>query len=159
MIKYILLALGLWLPLPGTAQTADSLPDPEAFFTAIIVRDIDSSIAWYTENLGFTLIDRAENAAIGFQQANLKRGAVLLELLELQAAIYPEDILAEAPPKTRIAGLFKFGFRMAEFDRWLAFLEQSGVDFLGTVVADPVSGRRMVLIKDPDGNRIQLFEP
>jgi len=35
---------------------------------------------------------------------------------------------------------------------------ESKVDFNGGVVEDPVSGKKMVIILDPDGNRIQLFE-
>lgn len=61
-------------------------------------------------------------------------------------------------PKTRLQGFFKFGLQVAQFDDWMTHLEKAGVTFHGRVVNDPVSGKRTVLIKDPDGNRIQFFE-
>jgi hypothetical protein len=68
------------------------------------------------------------------------------------------EILKNHPKKTKIDGFFKFGFLVSEFEKWVTHLEQCKVEFYGTVVADPISKKRMVLIKDPDGNRIQLFE-
>ena len=45
-----------------------------------------------------------------------------------------------------------------EFDDWVDTLKHAKVEFYGDVVTDELSGKRMLLIKDPDGNRIQLFE-
>lgn len=38
----------------------------ETYFAAIIVGDIDASIDWYTNMLGFEVIDRIENNERGF---------------------------------------------------------------------------------------------
>lgn len=46
---------------------------------------------------------------------------------------------------------------MKKFDQWVASLQKSGVEFHGKVVGDPLTKQKMVIIKDPDGNRIQLF--
>ena len=134
------------------------LPDPEAYFSAIIVEDMDRSLAWYTEILGFEIINKQESANAGYQVANLKRAEILLEILELERAISPKTAIADYNEKTLLQGIFKTGFLVAEFDKWVVHLKDMGVTFRGDVVKDPVTSRRMLIILDPDGNRIQLFE-
>ena len=144
-------------PFLSTAQN-DSLPGLEAYFTAIIVQDMDISIDWYTSVLGFDVLNNMASAERGFKQANLTNGSVLLELIELKSAVSSTELLADYPPKTRMTGFFKFGFAVSNFDDWIDHLIQKEVDFYGDVVEDPISGKRMVIITDPDGNRIQIFE-
>ncbi|MBK7871435.1 MAG: hypothetical protein IPJ74_12545 [Saprospiraceae bacterium] len=105
----------------------DTLPDPEAFFSAIIVKNIDTSIVWYADILGFKVLNQNANSEKGFKQANLKRGDVLIELIELKTSLYPADILSNQPRGTQIGGFFKFGFLVAEFDKWINFLSDTKV--------------------------------
>lgn len=135
-----------------------SLPTIEAYFSAIIVNDIDSSINWYSNNFGFKLLNKTESEERGFKQANLICGNILIELLELKSSLSSKSILENHPKKTKIEGFFKFGFLVSEFDDWVDTLKHAKVEFYGDVVTDELSGKRMLLIKDPDGNRIQLFE-
>jgi len=136
----------------------ETLPSPEAYFSAIIVSDMESSITWYSTNFGFKVLNKIESEEKGFKQANLKVGNVLIELIELDSSLSPIDLLENHPKKTRIDGFFKFGFLVSEFDTWVEYLKQSKVEFYGSVVTDNLSGKKMLIIKDPDGNRIQLFE-
>lgn len=135
-----------------------SLPDPKPYFSAIIVSDVENSIEWYSKNLGFEVLNRVDMSDRGFKQANLKRGSALVELIELNTAISQAELLQNRPQRSRIQGFFKFGFTVSELDSWVEFLTESGVQFNGSVVEDPNSGQRMVIVLDPDGNRIQLFE-
>ena len=57
-----------------------------------------------------------------------------------------------------IDGFFKIGFLVDEFDAWVNRLREAEVEIHGRVVTDKNLGKRMLIIKDPDGNRIQLFE-
>jgi len=136
----------------------ETLPSPEAYFSAIIVSDMESSITWYSTNFGFKVLNKIESEEKGFKQANLKVGNVLIELIELDSSLSPIDLLENHPKKTRIDGFFKFGFLVSEFDTWVEYLKQSKVEFYGSVVTDNLSGKKMLIIKDLDGNRIQLFE-
>ncbi|MEP2773931.1 MAG: VOC family protein [Fulvivirga sp.] len=122
-------------------------------FLAIIVSDMDSSIAWYQQKLGFEVVNQTANEARGFKQANLKTASTKLELIEIKNAVNPSDSI-----KSPLIGLFKFGFTTQKFDWWIEHLEQQAAHFHGRVVPDPHSGKRLVLVKDPDGNRIQIFE-
>ena len=131
-----------------TAQEPD-LPDPQPYFSAFIVSNIDSSIYWYAEILGFELINKLENEQRGFKQSNLKRGEMLVELIELKTASVPEN---------RVQGIFKVGFMVEKFDNWIEYLKSKNVQFQGQVIEDPISGKRVCIVLDPDGNRIQIFE-
>jgi catechol 2,3-dioxygenase-like lactoylglutathione lyase family enzyme len=137
---------------------SDSLPSPEAYFSAIIVSNIDSSIIWYSSNFGFEVLNRIELEEKGIKQVNLKCGNILIELIELKSSLSPKSLLENHPEKTKINGFFKLGFLVPEFDKWVNALKQSEVEFYGEVVKDNLSGKRMLLVMDPDGNRIQLFE-
>lgn len=140
----------------GFAQ--DKLSDPEGSFIAIIVSDMDVSIAWYQDVLGFEVMNQVAVPERGFKQANLNRGKMDIELIELNNAISQEEALTNHPANTRIGGFFKFGFQVNDFDEWFLHLTNKNVEFYGSVVRDPVSGKQMLIIKDPDGNRIQFFE-
>ena len=95
---------------------------------------------------------------MGFKQANLKRGNILLEFIELKSAVSPKDVVTDYNSKTRMLGFFKTGFLVSDFAGWVAHLQNANVNFQGKVVTDELSGKKMVIVKDPDGNRIQIFE-
>jgi len=157
-MKYILgLLIVTFFSFTSQAQN-DTLPDMESYFTALIVQNIDSSIYWYKDVLGFEVLNKLESEERGFKQANLSRGNTLIELIEIQAAVSPEEVIPYYSPKTRIIGFFKTGFLVSDFDRWMAHLTRLKVHFHGEVVADNISGKKMIIVKDPDGNRIQIFE-
>lgn len=136
----------------------NNLPEIEHYFSAIIVKDIDESVLWYTEILKYQLVDNKEYPKMGFKQANLKNATGTLELLEIDAAYDPAEIIPNYGHKSKTLGLFKLGFKVANFDQWIEHLTQSKVEFHGSVVKNVASGTRMFIIKDPDGNRIQFFE-
>lgn len=100
--------LFLLLTIPGfksIGQTSE-LPDPELYFSAIIVSNIDSSIAWYTRHLGLKQVNRVVNEEIGFKQSNLQRGKLWIELIESNSTLYKKDTLADHDRRTRIDGFF-----------------------------------------------------
>lgn len=154
LVAYLIIALAGY-----TAYgQADELAGPSPYFSALIVKDMDASISWYMEMLGYEVVDQKNLKEMKFRQANLKRGASALELIELGSAIDPADVVDGYNAKTKLHGIFKIGFTVVDFDQWLAYLQSANAEFHGDVVADPVTGNRMVIVKDPDGNRIQLFE-
>ena len=95
------------------------------------------------------VLNRVENSERGFKQANLRRGKFQLEVLEIDNVTMPDQ---------RVGGYFKFGFTVEKFNQWVEDLRDKDVDFHGSIVKDPATGKSMVIIKDPDGNRIQIFE-
>ena len=155
-------SLVLWLLLiatisPGFSQS-HSLSAPEPVFTAVIVKDLDTSIRWYTTILGLDLDNKSEVPERGLGQANLSGENMKLELIALDAAVAPQELQKQGANPLLLHGYFKIGFHIPGFDEWMKFLREANVEFQGEVVNDPNSGKRMVIIRDPDGNRIQLFE-
>ena len=132
-------------------------PDYSKFFFAIITSEIESSLEWY-ERIGFNKINYREVESMGIKQANLNYGKVYLELIELSSATDPKEQIPDFSQKTKLAGLFKVGFAVKDFDQFLSLIEKSRVERSGGVVNDPISGKRMLILLDPDGNRIQVFE-
>jgi len=139
------------------AQQND-ITEVSACFSALIVTDMDSSIQWYSSMLGFELASSSTSEELGFKQSNLNNGNTRLELIELNAALLPQEAIPDYNTKTRLVGIFKIGFVVPEFERLIAHLQKRKAVFHGNIVKDQESGKRMVIIKDPDGNRIQLFE-
>jgi catechol 2,3-dioxygenase-like lactoylglutathione lyase family enzyme len=157
-MKIFIFVLGmLFIPDNSYAQQ-ESLPKLEAHFSAFIVKDMSASIAWYSDMFGFKVLDKKEFPDVGFKQSNLNRGAVNIELIELNSALSPEDVIPNYNSKTRLIGIFKTGFLISEFDKFIRHLTQKSIAFHGQIVKNEASSKRMVIVKDPDGNRIQLFE-
>lgn len=157
MKNTLLLLCLVTLPSVCSAQT-DALPPLAPYFSALIVENIDTSISWYTNTLGFEVLNNKDYPEMGFKQANLKTGQTAIELIELNRALSLPDVLPDYNKKTRTIGIFKIGFSVADFDRWLLHLEAAGANFYGHVVKDKTSEKKMIIILDPDGNRIQIFE-
>ncbi|WP_420581018.1 VOC family protein [Reichenbachiella sp.] len=152
-----LLCILLLLPLSIQAQFIPP-KNLSPYFNAIIVNELDSSLVWYQQVLGFEVLNSKEFPEMGFKQANLKKGTSSLELIELNSAISLKETIPNYNSKTKTIGLFKFGFQVEDFDQWLAYLESTQATIHGRVVNDELTNKRMVIILDPDGNRIQLFE-
>ena len=145
------------IPLTTYSQEK-SLPTPQPYFTALIVEDIDQSIDWYTSFLGLEVHNKTELKERGLAIANLKKEGIWLELIEMKSAISLSELMKDKENTSRIHGIFKTGFLLSDFDKWISFLEETNVHFHGSVVKDNNTGKRTVIIKDPDGNSIQLFE-
>ena len=128
------------------------------FFFSVIVQNMDSSVDWYSRMLGFDVVNRIDLEERGLKQVNLEMNGAQLELIELTSALSPKELLPSNTNKARIQGFFKVGFSVDSISEWVSRLENLGAVIHGDIVTDPVSGNKMVILTDPDGNRIQLFE-
>jgi catechol 2,3-dioxygenase-like lactoylglutathione lyase family enzyme len=112
-----------------------------------IVHDVQAAIDFYTTHLGFTV---RSHPAPPF--ADVTRGALRVLLSgpgTSGARATPAD--AETPGRNRIHLLVDD--LASEVDR----LSAAGVPLRGEVVSGP--GGKQVLVADPDGNLVELFEP
>jgi catechol 2,3-dioxygenase-like lactoylglutathione lyase family enzyme len=116
-----------------------------------IVDDVDAALAFYCQRLGF----REEmHPAPTF--AMLSRGDLRLVL----SAPSGEGGGGQAMPdgtKPEPGGWNRFSIEVADLDSMVDELREAGVHFRNEIV-DGVGGRQ-VLIDDPSGNPIELFEP
>ena len=114
-----------------------------------MVDDVEASIAFYVTHLGFELISSAAPAF-----ADVRRGALRLLLSG------PACSAGRPMPDGRIPG--PGGWNrihlivddiQAEVDR----LGAEGVAFRNEIVSGP--GGRQILLEDPSGNPVELFQP
>lgn len=124
-------------------------------FVAFIVKDFDTSADWYINNLGFELLNKTNLEERGIKQGNLKLGHAKIELIESTTSIDPTD---NNTKKGLVQGIFKIGFIISNFDDWKTHLINKQLITENDIVVNPLDNKRMLILKDPDGNRIQLFE-
>ncbi len=150
-----LFTLALLISVFTKAQSQVDSPLP--VFSAIIVSDIEKSTKWYTEVLAFTKYSDFRSEERGIKQVNLKSPVAKLELIELESSLDPKQSLNDYTENTRLQGFFKIGYQVSDFDTWLSRFRALNVNFHGNVVHDD-KGKRMIILLDPDQNRIQIFE-
>ena len=114
-----------------------------------MVDDVDASIDFYTKHLGFELLSSAPPAF-----ADVKRGNLRLLLAGPKSSAgrpMPDGRLPEPGGWNRIH--FVVDDIGAEVDR----LRAAGLSFRNEILSGP--GGRQILLDDPSGNPIELFQP
>ena len=134
-------------------ESSEKPEAPDGAFHAISVSNMDQSIAWYIEKLGFELGFRGGNDAR--EGALLSRNGALLEVARFNGAVALSD-LDSARESHEVVGVFKLGFVTSDLDGTYAALQEKGVDVLFGIV-DASDGRRTFGVTDPDGNIVQFF--
>ncbi len=116
-----------------------------------IVRDVDAAIAFYTQQLGFTL---EMHPALPF--AMLWRGDLRLVL----SAPNPMGGGGQPMPDGRAqepGGWNRFAIQLDDLDAAVQRLRAAGARFRNDIVTG--TGGRQIIIEDPSGNPVELFEP
>ena len=112
-----------------------------------IVDDVQAAIDFYTTHLGFTV---NTSAAPAF--ADVVRGPLRLLLSG------PASSGARATPDdASLAGRNRIHLVVDDLDAEISRLRGVGLSFRSDVVAGP--GGRQILLTDPAGNLIELFQP
>ena len=113
-----------------------------------LVEDVTRTVAFYTGPLGFTLEEQ-----MGAAFARIRRDDLVVWLSG------PMSSAARPMPDGRqpIAGGWnRFVIEVDDIAAQVAAMATAGVTFRNAVVSGP--GGKQVLIEDPDGNPIELFE-
>ena len=116
-----------------------------------IVRDVDAAIAFYTTQLGFRL---EMHPAPPF--AMLSRGDLRLAL----SAPNPRGGGGQPMPdgtEQQPGGWNRFAVEVDDLDAVVGRLRAAGAHFRNDVVTGV--GGRQILVDDPSGNPVELFEP
>ena len=116
-----------------------------------IVHDVDAAIEFYVQQLGFHLV---MHPAPPF--AMLTRGDLRLVLSAPSAAPGGGQAVPGGPQPTP-GGWNRFAIVVEDLAATVARLTEQGAVFRNQIV-DGVGGRQIIL-EDPSGNPIELFEP
>ena len=114
-----------------------------------MVHDVDAATAWYTKHLGFTVLS---SAAPAFADVALGSLRLLLSGPTSSAGRpMPDGARPEAGGWNRIPLI------VDDLPGEVARLRAAGVKFRNDIVTGP--GGKQILLEDPSGNPVELFEP
>jgi methylmalonyl-CoA/ethylmalonyl-CoA epimerase len=124
---------------------------------ALSVPDLEASIAWYRDILGFALEARYAIAAHGCQAVFLRRGSARLELFQVQDAnpLPPERRDVDEDLKTH--GAKHFSLSVPDVRAAFDFFRSRGVDIAMDVME--VEGTVAGYIRDNSGILVELTQP
>ena len=114
-----------------------------------IVDDVPKAVAFYRDVLGFSVVTDYSPAF-----ASVTLGGMLLMLAG------PASSAARPMPdgrKPAPGGWLRVQLEVDDIDREVARLRAAGVAFRNDVISGP--GGRQVLVEDPSGNPIEIFQP
>ena len=130
------------------AQSSIFTPNTKAAVVRYQVQDVDRSIAFYTQQLGFQLTQRS-----GTVFATVSRGDLYLLLSG------PESSGSRPMPDGRRqepGGWNRIVLYVDSLDSTLATLKAAGTRFRNEVEVGP--GGKQIQVEDPDGNPVELHE-
>ena len=122
------------------------------------VRDLDASIAWYRDTLGFELL--STYGWPGVRAAFIGRGDIRIELFQNEAATPMSEDRRRPDTNLKIGGIGHLALAVADLEAAVAELQKRQVE----IVAPPRdvpdgSGSRFAFIHDNEGMLVELFQP
>jgi catechol 2,3-dioxygenase-like lactoylglutathione lyase family enzyme len=114
-----------------------------------MVDDVDAAVAFYTDQLGFTLLSRAAPAFADVTRGNLR---LLLSGRTSSAGRAMPDGRQPAP-----GGWNRIQLVVDDIAAEVERLRAAGVRFRNDIVRGP--GGAQILFDDPSGNPVELFQP
>jgi catechol 2,3-dioxygenase-like lactoylglutathione lyase family enzyme len=125
------------------------MPDDETVNVRYLVDDVAESIAFYTDHFGFVVQMDASPAFADVHRGNLR---LLLSGPASSAGRPMADGERPGP-----GGWNRIHFIVDDIDAEVARLRAEGATFRNEIVAGP--GGRQILILDPSGNFVELYQP
>ncbi len=125
------------------------MPTDEIVSVRYMVDDVERAVAFYTEHFGFEV---RTSAAPAF--ADVVRGGLRLLLSG------PKSSAGRPMPDGRTpepGGWNRIHFIVDDIDAEVAKLRDGGIAFRNDIISGP--GGRQILLEDPAGNPIELFQP
>jgi len=125
------------------------MPASETVNVRYMVSDVDEAVAWYTQHLGFKPLS---NHAPAF--ADVTRGALRLLLSGPTSSAGRPMPDGERPGP---GGWNRIHLIVEDLPAEVARLRAAGLSFRNEIVTGP--GGKQILLVDPSGNLVELFQP
>jgi catechol 2,3-dioxygenase-like lactoylglutathione lyase family enzyme len=125
------------------------MADDELVSVRYMVSDVDEAIAFYTGMLDFEVLTAFPPAF-----ADVKRGRLRLLLSG------PQSSAGRPMPDGRVpepGGWNRIHFIVDDIEKEVTRLREAGARFRNDIVSGP--GGKQILLEDPSGNVVELFEP
>ena len=118
---------------------------------AIICSNYDRSKHFYTQILGFPIIQETYRAARNSYQLDLKVG----ESDEIELFSFPDP--PDRPSRPEACGLRHLSFAVEDLDQAVSDLRSKGVEVEPIRVAE-LTGKRFTFFQDPDRLPLEVYE-
>jgi catechol 2,3-dioxygenase-like lactoylglutathione lyase family enzyme len=125
------------------------MPNDEVINVRYMVDDVEESITYYTKLLGFELLTSSAPAFADVRRGNLR---LLLSGPKSSAGRAMPDGAKPVP-----GGWNRIHFLVDDLDAEVERLRTAGAVFRNDVVEGP--GGKQILLQDPSGNIVELFQP
>jgi catechol 2,3-dioxygenase-like lactoylglutathione lyase family enzyme len=125
------------------------MPEDELVSVRYMVDDVEESIAFYTRHFGFAVRSSAAPAFADVVRGNLR---LLLSGPKSSAGRPMPDGRTPGP-----GGWNRIHFIVDDIGAEVDRLRSAGLSFRNDIVSGP--GGRQILLEDPSGNPIELFQP
>lgn len=122
----------------------------------ISVPDLDASIAWYRDMLGFTLEKRLLIEGLSASVAFLRHGNFFIELFEIKDAEPLPEGRSYPNQDIQTHGTKHIAFAVDDVREYINSLKKRGVDIAMDV--NMMEGKAMAFIRDNAGNLIEVVE-
>lgn len=123
----------------------------------ISVPNLEESVAWYEEMLGFEVVRRSERETESDTEiALLQRGDCYIELFEIPGAESLPEYRRDPSADLRVHGTKHFAFQVADAHAATEILRAKGAE----IAMGPVDNPRavFVFVRDNSGNTFELIE-
>ncbi len=125
------------------------IQDTNMVHVRYMVDDVEAAVVFYTTHLGFTVLTNAGPAFADVKRGNLR---LLLSGPSSSAGRPMPDGRQPSP-----GGWNRIHLLVDDIEAEVARLRGAGVRFRNDVVTGP--GGKQILLDDPSGNPIELFQP
>jgi catechol 2,3-dioxygenase-like lactoylglutathione lyase family enzyme len=125
------------------------MPDDQLVSVRYMVDDVEESIAFYTRQFGFTVRSSAAPAFADVVRGNLR---LLLSGPKSSAGRPMPDGRTPEP-----GGWNRIHFIVDDIAADVERLRAAGLTFRNDIISGP--GGKQILLEDPSGNPIELFQP
>ena len=140
-------------PPDSTAPVFDYAVD----HCCLSVPDLESSILWYRDILGFAVERQFSVPEISARGAMLSRRAFRIELFEVPGAAVMSSDRRDVHLDLKTHGTKHFALEVANIDAAVAALKQRGVEFAKELTRMSPA-RSFAFTRDNSGNLIELLE-
>jgi catechol 2,3-dioxygenase-like lactoylglutathione lyase family enzyme len=144
---------------PGTANERLS-KSIKPSLVAISVANIDETVKWYQDNLGFAVKEKKDFPQHSLRIAFLALNDFEIELVEDKKSVSLVAIqkhLPEADDETKIQGFVKLAFTVEDVEALASRLKSKGVRFqMEMTKSNRKEGVKFFIVRDNNGNWLQF---
>jgi methylmalonyl-CoA/ethylmalonyl-CoA epimerase len=138
-----------------------SLATARPYLMSLSVANLDLSVRWYCEMLGFRETRRLNTPGSSLRISFLELNGFRLELIEFKDSVSLAAIRSKFPAvddRAKVQGFGKLALAVTSIGEAAASLKTKKVKFVREVTQEKDTGDTWFIIQDVDGNWLQFFE-